>query len=94
MIQLVLTNPLGHGEGLRTFTYPLQIFRKIEVPVTWLETQEFLEMRSHFFSRFVMDYHSRTDESYQICTKNTCEVQGSGFAEFQKIFRPKEMPDA
>ena len=92
--QFVLTNPLGHGEGLRALTYPLQIFRKIEVPSEWLEKPEFLEMRSHFFSRFVLDYHERKDDSFQICTKIACEAQGKGFDQFQGLFNMKEQPNA
>lgn len=92
--QFVLTNPLGHGEGLRALTYPISIFRKIEVPFEWLEKSEFLEMRTHFFSRFVMDYHTRKDDSYQICTTSACEVSGNGIENFQKLFQMKETPDA
>lgn len=92
--QFVLTNPLGHGEGLRALTYPLNIYRKVEVPVEWLDNAEFVGMRSHFFSRFVMDYHHRKDDSYQICTISTCEVTGKGFQAFQEIFKVKEAPDA
>lgn len=88
--QFILLNPLGHGEGLRAMTYPLQIFRKVEVPRVWLEKPDFLEMRSHFFSRFVMDYHTRDEQSYQICTAQTCEVQGQGFENFQGLFKMRE----
>jgi uncharacterized protein YyaL (SSP411 family) len=88
--QFVLTNPLGHGEGLKALTYPLNIFRKVEVPKSWLERPEFLEIRSHFFGRFIMDYHARIDESYQICTKDACEVSGQGFEKFQDLFKPKD----
>jgi uncharacterized protein YyaL (SSP411 family) len=94
LAQFVLTNPLGHGEGLRALTYPMNIFRKIEVPIDWLENATFLEMRNHFFSRFVMDYHNRKDESYQICTSNSCEVSGKGLDNFQAIFKTKEASDA
>lgn len=90
MPQFILTNPLGHGEGLRAFTYPLPIFRKIEVPMEWLQKPEFLEVRSHFFSRFVMDYHSRQDDSFQICNANSCELTGKGIEEFQNVFTGKE----
>lgn len=90
MPQFVLSNPLGHGEGLRAMTYPLPIFRKIEVPFGWLNKAEFLEMRSHFFSRFILDYHQRKDESFQICTAKSCEVTGKGIEEFQKIFTMKD----
>lgn len=90
MPQFILTNPLGHGEGLRAFTYPLPIFRKIEVPMEWLQKPEFLEVRSHFFSRFVMDYHNRKDDSFQICNATSCELTGKGIEEFQKVFTGKE----
>jgi uncharacterized protein len=92
--QYVLTNPLGHGEGLRALTYPLQIFRKVEVPIKWLEKPEFVEMRSHFFSRFVMDYHTRDDDSYQICTSTSCEMTGKGIDQFENLFKAKEEPNA
>jgi hypothetical protein len=94
LAQFVLTNPLGHGEGLRALTYPQTIFRKVEVPAEWLDLPEFLEMRNHFFSRFVMDYHSRKDDSYQICTITSCEVSGKGIKNFQDLFKVKESPDA
>ncbi len=93
MVQFILTNPLGHGEGLRAMVYPLSIYRKVEVPLKWLEKPEFLEMRSHFFSRFLVDYHERDEESFQICTRDACEVQNKGIAEFQNLFKARE-PDA
>lgn len=88
--QFVLSNPLGHGEGLRALTYPLDIFRKVEVPREWLGQPEFLEIRSHFFGRFVMEYHSRDTESYQICTRAACEVAGKGLENFRGLFKVKE----
>lgn len=94
LTQFVLTNPLGHGEGLRAMTYPLQIFRKIEVPFEWLQNPEFLEIRNHFYSRFVVDYHNRKDDSYQICTKEACEVNGSGLQNFKDLFKAKDNSDA
>ncbi|MGE3611474.1 MAG: thioredoxin domain-containing protein [Bacteriovoracaceae bacterium] len=92
--QFTLINPLGHGEGLRALTYPSHIFRRIEVPRSWIENLEFRELRSHFFSRFVMDYHSRDNETFQICNKKECEHQGKGFAEFKKLFTQKDQQDA
>jgi len=89
--QYALTNPLGHGEGLRALTYPQEIFRKVEVPVEWIEKEEFLNMRTHFFSRFVMDYHERKDDSYQLCTMNACETSGKGLDQFQSLFQMKEV---
>jgi hypothetical protein len=92
--QFVLMNPLGHGEGLRALTYPRDIFRKIEVPADWLKNSEFLQMRSHFFSRFVMDYHTRDNDSYQICTSKSCELTGKGFEKFKELFQAKDESNA
>jgi uncharacterized protein YyaL (SSP411 family) len=94
MVQFTLTSPLGHGEGLKAFTYPQDIYRKIEVPLAWNENADFQEMRTHFFSRFVMDYHDRKDETYQICTRDACEAQGKGFEQFKTIFKVREEKDA
>ena len=94
LAQFVLTNPLGHGEGLRALTYPLHIYRKIEVPIEWLEKIEFLEIRNHFFSRFVMDYHHKKDDSFQICTKEACEASGTGLEQFRDLFKMKDASDA
>jgi uncharacterized protein YyaL (SSP411 family) len=90
LAQFVLTNPLGHGEGLRALTYPVDIYRKVEVPIQWLESPEFISMRTHFFSRFVIDYHNRGDDSYQICALNSCEASGKGISEFQGLFKTRE----
>jgi uncharacterized protein YyaL (SSP411 family) len=92
--QFTLTNPLGHGEALRALTYPKQIFRKVEVPKSWVDSPDFLEMRSHFFSRFVVDYHDREDESYQICTREACEATGKGVEQLKSLFQVKENPNA
>lgn len=94
MVQFALTSPLGHGEGLRAFTYPQDIFRKIEVPQKWNEFGEFQEMKTHFFSRFILDYHNRDEDSYQICTRDTCEVSGKGLEMFKSLFKVKEEKDA
>jgi uncharacterized protein len=91
--QFALTNPLGHGEGLRALTYPRDIYRKIEVPQSWIEKPEFLEMRQHFFSRFVMTYQTQDNESYQICSRSSCEVQGKGLENFKKLFKVQEGTD-
>jgi len=88
--QFVLLNPHGHGEGLRALSYPLNIYRKVEVPRTWLANKEFLEIRSHFFSRFIMNYHERNDETYEICRRDACEVSGKGLENFKNLFHTKE----
>jgi uncharacterized protein YyaL (SSP411 family) len=91
--QFALTNPLGHGEGLRALTYPKDIFRKVEVPLAWLEKPEFLEMRNHFFSRFLITYQNNDSENYQICTQQACEVQGKGLTKFRELFKMQENSD-
>ena len=90
----VLNNPLGHGEGLRALTYPLEIYRKVEVPFEWIENTNFRKMRTHFFSRFVLDYHDKKDDSYQICTSKACEVTGIGFENFYNLFNTKDSTHA
>jgi uncharacterized protein len=92
--QFVLSGPFGHGEGLRALTYPIEIFRKVEVPLAWIDRAEFQEIRSHFFSRFVLDYHTRSDDSYQICTTSACEVSGQGLENFEALFKTKEKSHA
>lgn len=84
--QFVLMNPLGHGMGLRALTYPADIYRKIEVPQTWIQNPDFLEIRSHFFSRFLVTYHQEENEKFQICKKDACEVANEGFENFRKLF--------
>lgn len=84
--QFTLSNPLGHGEGLRALSYPTQIFRKIEVPLKWLSNPKFIELRSHFFSRFVMDYNDKDENAWQICHATACEAQGKGFEDFKALF--------
>lgn len=86
LAQYTLSNPLGHGEGLRALTYPTVIYRKIEVPQKWLGHVDFIELRSHFFGRFVMDYHTRSDEEWQICHATACEATGKGLDEFKALF--------
>lgn len=86
LAQYVLTNPLGHGMGLRTLTYPAAIYRRIEVPQRWIQNPEFLEIRSHFFARFVVSYHQEENEKFQICNNEACEVAKEGFEEFKKLF--------
>lgn len=92
--QYVLSNPLGHGEGLRALTYPLQIYKKIEVPAEWIENADFREMRTHFFSRFVITYHNQKDDSFQICSSTACENTGKGFDKFQSLFKMRDSENA
>jgi hypothetical protein len=90
MAQFTLANPLGHGEGLRALTYPKDIYRKIEVPHAWLELPDFLNIRNHFFSRFVLSYHNQDQVTFQICNRTSCEHQGKGIQEFKNLFKIQE----
>jgi hypothetical protein len=58
--------------------------------LAWLDKPEFLEMRNHFFSRFLLTYQSKDSESYQICTRSTCEVEGKGLVKFRELFKMQE----
>jgi len=85
-VQLALSNPVAHGEALRAFTYPLEIYRRIEVPRPWVNDEEFQRLRSHFLGRFVLQYHDRTDEKWQVCNRTECEKQGEGLEELLTTF--------
>ena len=88
--QMALANPFGHGEALRALTYPQEIFRKVEVPMSWLQQPDFLEIRSHFFPRFLMSYQNNDQESFQICSLETCEMTGKGLEHFKSLFQIQE----
>lgn len=91
--QLSLLNPLGHGEAIRAYTYPLEIIRKIEVPRAWVNEARFQNLRSHFLGRFVLTYHDRGDE-WQVCTRQSCEKQGKGLESILETFRPVDEEQA
>lgn len=90
MIQLALTNPVGHGEAVRAFSYPFEIYRKVEVPRNWVNDEEFQRLRSHFLGRFVLCYHDREDESWQVCNRSACEKDGTGLETLLETFSSKE----
>lgn len=89
-IQLCLLNPLAYGQGLSAFSYPDTLYRKIEVPVSWVNHADFQQMRSYFLSRFVISYHQEQNESWQICTRNSCEKKGEGIMKLKETFAPKK----
>jgi uncharacterized protein YyaL (SSP411 family) len=93
LAQMTLSNPFGHGEGLRALTYPQEIFRRVEVPFSWLQNQDFLEIRSHFFSRFIVSYQQEDQERFQICTSQSCENVGHGIEAFKSLFQVQEASD-
>lgn len=89
-IQYSLVNPLGHAEVMRAYTYPLDVIRKIEVPRSWVELSEFQNLRSHFLSRFVLTYHDRDIEEWQVCTRTSCDKHGKGLESLLETFKPRE----
>lgn len=89
-VQHALVNPLGHGEALRAYTYPLEIMRKVEVPRMWINEGAFQNLRAHFLGRFVLTYHERNNEEWQLCTRSACEKQGKGLQTLLETFMPQE----
>lgn len=85
-IQLALSNPIAHGEALRAFTYPMDIYRKVEVPRAWVNDGEFQRLRSHFLGRFVLCYHDRPDENWQVCNRTACEKTDTGLLSLLETF--------
>jgi hypothetical protein len=62
--------------------------------MNWLEKPEFAQVRAHFFARFLMDYHNRSDESFQICNSQSCELSEKGFEKFRETFKVKGSENA
>jgi len=89
-VQLCLTGPLAHGEALRAYTYPLEIIRKLEVPRPWVNIAEYQQLRAYLLGRFVLTYHDRKDDSWQVCTREACEKTGKGLPELLETFKPVE----
>jgi uncharacterized protein YyaL (SSP411 family) len=88
LTQLVLKfNPIGAGEALRALTYPIESYRVIKAPRSWVQDDKFQKFIPFFLTRFVLDY---TDEltDWQICNHNACEVNGKGIEEFIAALTP------
>lgn len=88
-----LNNPLACGESLRALTYPDSAYRKIEVPVAWLDNDEFTKYLPHFSSRFFIVYHKNNNDQWQVCNYNECEFTGIGVKEFDMTFKPRNSQD-
>jgi uncharacterized protein YyaL (SSP411 family) len=80
--------PLAAGEGLRAMTFPIEAYRKIEVPLEWIQELEFKNIAMFLSSRIVLDYHTRGDHFFQICHASACEKTGTTFEEFKNLFKP------
>lgn len=88
MTHEVLKNPAGSGEGLRALTYPVEAYKTIKCPKTWLDKEEFASFISYFLPRFVFDYHEDEGEKWEICSIDQCELNGEGFENFSQTLRP------
>ncbi len=82
----ILMNPFGYGEALRAVTYPQEIYRKLEVPVSWLKEQQFIQFLPFFSNRFTLIYHEDQKNFWQICHSSACERQGNDIESFVKVF--------
>jgi uncharacterized protein YyaL (SSP411 family) len=91
LTQTVLkVNPISAGEALRALTYPDQVYRVMKLPRAWIQKEEFLKFTPYFLSRFILDYRDVADESFEICSMQACEMQGSGFEAFVKLLTPPQ----
>jgi uncharacterized protein len=92
----VLKNPISGGEGLRALIYPDQAYRVVQVPLSWLKNDKFVGFLPYFMPRFVIDYVGEmdqvSDQSWQICSAEQCELKGDGIEEFIKTLGPKSPP--
>lgn len=92
LTQQALRNPIVSGEALRALTYPTSTYRAMEVPQEWQSQSAFQELISYFMPRFVISYHQRGNDEWQICNLTACELQGTGIESFQEKLIPKREP--
>lgn len=85
-----LRNPLSAGEGLRAYTYPDQSYRTVKLPLAWLKEDKFIGFMSYFLPRFVLTYIDDPSDEWQICSLDTCELQGRGLDNFIETLRPSK----
>ncbi len=85
--QRVLSNPINHGEGIRALTYPDEAYCKITVPRSWYKSQDFLKMRTHFSTRFLLDNHE--PDCWIVRSHEKMEATGKDFKEFEAFFKVK-----
>lgn len=88
-----LRNPLSSGEGLRAFTYPDQAYRIVKLPAAWLKDEKFLGFMSYFLPRFVLSYHTDSEDEWQICSLEVCDLQGRGLDNFIETLKPSKQPE-
>lgn len=91
---VALQNPLGFGELLRALIYPKAAYKKISIPLAWLRDNQIQTMFPYFSARFTINYHEDSNEKWEICNFNACELSGEGFDNFKEVFFPKKQGDA
>lgn len=87
----ILKNPLSAGEALRSLTYPDSAYKVIKCPRAWLDKDIFAGFISYFLPRFVFSYHDDTNEHWEICTTNECELKGEGLENFVQTLKPQNV---
>jgi uncharacterized protein YyaL (SSP411 family) len=92
LTHLCLQNPLAFGETLRGLVYPDDAYRKIEVPTSWYKNNSFYQFFPNFSVRFALCTHDNDNDHWQICTRTECELNGTTFDEFKKVFTMQDPP--
>lgn len=89
LIQFTLRNPLAHGEALRALTYPQNVYRNLKCPKKWADDDKFLSQIHFFMPRFILSFENLSDDKWEICNENSCELNGEGLEELFNILAPK-----
>lgn len=89
---ILKVNPVNAGEALRALSYPKEVMRVIKVPRSWLKEDNFAKIIPYFLYRFVMDFHDN-ESGFEICSLNTCEIQGNTLEEFVAHIIPDNNTD-
>ena len=90
LTQQALRNPIVSGEALRALTYPDTTYKTMEVPQEWQSQAAFQELISYFMPHFVVSYHQRGNDEWQICNLTTYELQKTGIESFKEKLIPKK----
>ena len=93
LINESLQNPLNAGEAMRVLTYPLAAYKMVTVPQSWLADPRFKKFTNYFMPRFTFDYHQEDNQTWQICSSQSCELKGTGFDEFEKSLKPQPITE-
>ncbi len=92
MTHKILKNPINAGEALRALTYPDFAYRVVKIPRHWATEAQFTTFIPYFLPRFVLCYTDEK-EQWQICTKQSCELNGEGLENFIQTLTPQEVKE-